>query len=193
MRILIHMDLTFDPAKDAWNIANRGLSFMLAADMDWDCALTRVDSRRDYNETRLVSLVPLDGRLFVVVHVTQGEAMRCESSAFARQTTGRSISMSVKHKLIRNTPEEEAEIQRGIAADPDSYALTDAKMSEMVPYPEFMKRQRGRPKLDKPKERVTLYIDYEVVSAFRSSGDGWQTKMNGVLVDWLKTHSIGKV
>jgi uncharacterized protein (DUF4415 family) len=98
--------------------------------------------------------------------------------------------MSAKPKLIRNTPEEEVAIQRGIDADPDNPELTAAEMAEMVPHGEFMKRQRGRPKLDNPKERVTLYVDAEVVSTFRASGDGWQTKMNGALRDWLKTHRV---
>lgn len=98
--------------------------------------------------------------------------------------------MNAKPKLIRNTPEEEAAIQRGIAADPDNPELTDAEMASMVPHAEFMKRQRGRPKLDNPKERVTLYVDAEVVSAFRASGEGWQTRMNGALRDWLKDHRV---
>jgi uncharacterized protein (DUF4415 family) len=96
--------------------------------------------------------------------------------------------MNAKPKLTRNTPEEEATIQHGIEADPDTYALTDAEMAEMIPHQEFMKRQRGRPKLDNPKERVTLYVDAEVVREFRASGDGWQTRMNNVLREWVAEH-----
>jgi uncharacterized DUF497 family protein len=44
--------------------------------MDWNAALTRVDSRHEYNEERLISLVPLNGRLYTVVHVTRGNALR---------------------------------------------------------------------------------------------------------------------
>jgi len=35
---------------------------------------------------------------------------------------------------------------------------------------------------------VTLYVDAEVVSTFRSSGEGWQTRMNNVLREWVATH-----
>lgn len=96
--------------------------------------------------------------------------------------------MSARPKLIRNTPEEEAAIQHGIAADPDNPEVSDAEMASMVPHAEFMKRRRGRPKTENPKERVTLYIDAEVVSTFRSSGDGWQTRMNNALREWVATH-----
>jgi len=35
------MRFTFDPAKDARNIAERGLSFERAADLEWDSALIK--------------------------------------------------------------------------------------------------------------------------------------------------------
>jgi uncharacterized protein (DUF4415 family) len=30
-----------------------------------------------------------------------------------------------------------------------------------------------------------------VLAAFRSSGPGWQTRINEVLKDWLKSHPVG--
>jgi uncharacterized protein (DUF4415 family) len=93
-----------------------------------------------------------------------------------------------KPKPIRNTPEEELAIQRGIDAAPDNPEVTAEEVAKMVPHAEFVKRQRGRPKLENPKERVTLYVDAEVVSEFRASGDGWQTRMNNVLRDWVVAH-----
>ena len=45
---------------------------------------------------------------------------------------------------------------------------------------------RGR-----PKERITLHLSPEVVERFRASGDGWQTRMDTALKDWLKTHTPG--
>ena len=48
---------------------------------------------------------------------------------------------------------------------------------------------RGRPKAAVTKERITIRLSQEVVEQFRASGDGWQTRMDAALKDWLKTHS----
>lgn len=44
-----------------------------------------------------------------------------------------------------------------------------------------MKRARGRPKLDRPKEHVTLRLDAAVVDAFKAQGPGWQSRINDAL------------
>jgi uncharacterized protein (DUF4415 family) len=36
---------------------------------------------------------------------------------------------------------------------------------------------------------LSLRLSPQVVEAFRASGDGWQTRIDVVLADWLKTHS----
>ena len=41
------MRITFDPAKNARNIAERGLSFERVAELDWDTAVVAEDIRRD--------------------------------------------------------------------------------------------------------------------------------------------------
>lgn len=48
---------------------------------------------------------------------------------------------------------------------------------------------RGRPKAAVTKERITIRLSPEVVARFRASGDGWQTRVDAALKDWLKTHS----
>jgi uncharacterized protein (DUF4415 family) len=48
---------------------------------------------------------------------------------------------------------------------------------------------RGRPKAAVTKERITIRLSPEVVGAFRATGDGWQTRVDAALRDWLKTHS----
>jgi uncharacterized protein (DUF4415 family) len=37
--------------------------------------------------------------------------------------------------------------------------------------------------------QVAIRLDRDVLTAFRESGAGWQTRMNAALRDWLKTHS----
>jgi uncharacterized DUF497 family protein len=44
------MAVTFDPDKNARNIAERGLSFERAADLDWETAVIIVGTRRDCGE-----------------------------------------------------------------------------------------------------------------------------------------------
>ena len=61
------MAITFDPAKNARNIAERGLSFKRVADLDWETALVIEDIRHDYSEPRLRVMARLDGRLHAVV------------------------------------------------------------------------------------------------------------------------------
>lgn len=88
--------------------------------------------------------------------------------------------MNIKSKLYRNTPEEEAEIQRGIDADPDTFIPSDEQFARMKPL--------GRPRLESPKVQLTVRYDADIVEAFKATGDGWQTRMNDALREWLKTH-----
>ncbi|MFM0728850.1 BrnA antitoxin family protein [Paraburkholderia strydomiana] len=89
--------------------------------------------------------------------------------------------MKKQPRLIRNTPEEDAEIERGIADDPDTFEPNDEQFAQM-------KRRGGRPKLASPKIAVTVRYDAEIIERFRASGEGWQTRMNDALRDWLNTH-----
>lgn len=43
------------------------------------------------------------------------------------------------------------------------------------------------------KERITIRLSPEVVQRFRATGDGWQTKVDAALQDWLKTHQPAKL
>ena len=85
--------------------------------------------------------------------------------------------------LVLPTDEEDAAIMAGIAGDPDTRELTDDDFKQMKPL-----RGRGRPIGSGKKEQLTVRFDIEVIDAFRRAGDGWQTRMNDALKDWLKTH-----
>lgn len=61
------MDISYDPAKDARNVALRGLSFARAVDFDWASALIVEDTRRDYGERRYQALGLIDDRLHALV------------------------------------------------------------------------------------------------------------------------------
>lgn len=50
------------------------------------------------------------------------------------------------------------------------------------------KKRRGRPNLDVTKVSTTIRFDADILAAFKAQGDGWQTRMNDALRDWLKSH-----
>lgn len=54
---------------------------------------------------------------------------------------------------------------------------------------ELLKPKRGRPLSANPKEHVNIRLDADVLSAFKSMGSGWQTRLNNALRDWLRTHT----
>lgn len=78
------------------------------------------------------------------------------------------------------TADEDREIQRGIDADSDTYVPTDEEFARMKP--------RGRPRLERPKVQLTVRYDAEVVEAFKATGEGWQSRMNEALREWLGQH-----
>ena len=54
-----------------------------------------------------------------------------------------------------------------------------------------MLKPRGRPPAEVVKDRITIRLSHDVTAAFRASGDGWQTRIDAALRDWLRTHSPG--
>ena len=40
-----------------------------------------------------------------------------------------------------------------------------------------IKRSRGRPKVDSPKEAITLRLTADTIEKFKATGDDWRTKM----------------
>ena len=63
-----------------------------------------------------------------------------------------------------------------------------ATREEMRAGVEAYRKQRGRPP-GSEKESTTIRFDRDVLTAFRSAGPGWQTRMNSALREWLNTHS----
>ncbi len=39
------------------------------------------------------------------------------------------------------------------------------------------------------KERITIRLSPEVVEQFRATGEGWQTRVDAALQEWLKSHT----
>ncbi len=93
-------------------------------------------------------------------------------------------------RIRRNTDEEEAAIQRGIAMDPDSPELTEEFFKnarparEVLPpelYAELTAPRRRGPGAKPAKAQVTLRLDRDVLEGLRASGPGWQARANEAL------------
>lgn len=46
---------------------------------------------------------------------------------------------------------------------------------------EKMKKARGRPPVEKPRQLVSIRLDPDVISYFKRGGKGWQTRINDML------------
>ena len=96
------------------------------------------------------------------------------------------MSERMKKASIRvPTLEEDHEITNAANADPDAQPLTNEQMGQMVP----LKALRGRPKLANKKQLVSIRYSPEVLDYFRSSGAGWQSRMDAVLRESVELHS----
>ncbi len=70
------MEIEFDPAKDAANIAKHGVSLADAADFDLLSAAVLVDDRADYGETRYRAFGRIDGAGFALAFTVRGTIVR---------------------------------------------------------------------------------------------------------------------
>ena len=108
----------------------------------------------------------------------------------------------LKPGTIWPTPEEEAAINAGIAADPDTFELDDDWFTRAKPASEFfdaktyaglaaLKRRPGERGAQKRPTKVptTIRFDPDVLDGLKAGGRGWQTRVNDAMRDWLKTHS----
>ena len=91
--------------------------------------------------------------------------------------------MSSKPRIVMPTPDEDEAINRGIAADPDTFEVPTEAFKRMKPV-----GSRGRPRLESPKILVSIRYDADVIERFRATGEGWQTRMNDALREWLNEH-----
>ena len=82
-----------------------------------------------------------------------------------------------------------------IDANGEVRELTADDMAKFRPaadvLPSSLKMKLGvrGPQKTPTKERITIRLSREVVDQFRQSGDGWQTRVDAALREWLKHHS----
>lgn len=99
----------------------------------------------------------------------------------------------LKPGTVFPTDEEDAKIRKAAKADPDT-ELLEGPSVKLVPLKDLINaRKRGRPVAETTKERVTIRFSPEVVNTFKATGNGWQTRMDNALKDWLKKHKPTEV
>jgi uncharacterized protein (DUF4415 family) len=86
-------------------------------------------------------------------------------------------------KLIP-TEAEDLALSAAALADPDAQPLTSEQLAQMQPF----KAVRGRPKAATRKQLVSVRYSPEVLDYFKSSGAGWQARMDAVLLGYVRAH-----
>ena len=81
--------------------------------------------------------------------------------------------------------QEDKVITAAANADPDAQPLTPKQLKSMVP----IRALRGRPKSAGTKQLVSVRYSQEVLAYFKSTGEGWQSRMDGVLREYVTRHS----
>ena len=87
--------------------------------------------------------------------------------------------------ILMPTVEEDKAITAAARSDPDAQPLTPTQLKAMVP----IRALRGRPKSEHKKLLVSVRYSQEVVEFFKSTGEGWQSRMDGVLRQYVARHS----
>ena len=96
------------------------------------------------------------------------------------------MSKVLKRAVIAMPTERENKIISAAArADPNAQPLTPKQLKAMVP----LRALRGRPKSPNPKQLVSVRYSQEVLEFFRATGDGWQSRMDGVLRQYVTRRS----
>lgn len=93
--------------------------------------------------------------------------------------------ISKRPAVVMPTERENKLIVAAAKADPDAQPLTAKQLKAMVP----MAALRGRPKSLNPKQLVSVRYSSEVLEYFKATGEGWQTRMDGVLRQYVSRRS----
>lgn len=51
-----------------------------------------------------------------------------------------------------------------------------------------IKNLGGRPKLENPKQSITIRLNAEILDYFKGQGKGWQTRINDTLQSYINSH-----
>ena len=93
--------------------------------------------------------------------------------------------ISKRTSIEMPTLAEDKAITDAAKADPDAQPLTPEQLESMIP----MRTLRGRPKSAITKQLVSMRYSREVLEYFKSTGEGWQSRIDRVLREYVSRHS----
>lgn len=93
--------------------------------------------------------------------------------------------ISKRPKITVPTATEDRKIRAAAKADPDAQPLSAKQLKSMVP----LRALRGRPKSESTKLLLSVRYSPEVVTYFKSTGAGWQSRMDSVLRAYVTRRS----
>ena len=92
--------------------------------------------------------------------------------------------VSKRPAVAMPTVEEDKAITAAARSDRDAQPLKPKQLKEMV----LLRTLRGRPKSDNKKLLVSVRYSPEVVAYFKSTGAGWQSRMDEALREYIEQH-----
>lgn len=93
--------------------------------------------------------------------------------------------ISKRLSVVMPSSREDRAITAAAKADPEAQPLTPKQLKSMVP----IRALRGRPKSGKAKQLVSVRYSREVLEYFKATGEGWQSRMDGVLRQYVTRQS----
>ncbi len=91
----------------------------------------------------------------------------------------------LKSTHISVTAAEDVAITAAAMSDPDALPHSEAEWAIAKPM-----MRMGRPKAEITKERITIRLSRDVVSQFRATGTGWQTRVDRALRQYVAEHRL---
>lgn len=93
--------------------------------------------------------------------------------------------LSSRPAVVMPTADEDKRVLAAAKSDPDAQPLTTKQLKEMVP----LRKALGRPKSARRKILLSVRYSPEVIAFFKSTGEGWQSRMDGVLREYVEKNS----
>jgi uncharacterized DUF497 family protein len=158
--------VTFDPAKRAKTLAERGLDFEDAAIVFQGTTVEIEDTRRNYGETRIICYGLLSGRLVVIGYTPRGATRHVFSMRRPMIVKKRSSRRTLKSNLAK----VDAHVIRSHEYK-ELPQLTERALSRAVV------NKGGRPRSANPKKLISLRLPVDVIERWKATGPGWQTRI----------------
>ena len=95
--------------------------------------------------------------------------------------------VSKRPAVVMPTVEEDKVILAAAKSDPDTHPLTPKQLKELVPLGKLI----GRPKSERRKVLLSVRYSPQVIAFFKSTGEGWQSRMDGILREYVEKNTRG--